>query len=96
MLLSKLVRFDPTASFVVGGVRRTITTQQVIDREYKYGAHNYKSVPVAIRRAQGVYMWDVEGRKYIDFLSAYSAVNQVRPTPNEPICRATAIRDWSR
>lgn len=44
--------------------------------EDKYGAHNYHPMPVAICRAEGIYVWDVEGNKYFDFLSAYSAVNQ--------------------
>ena len=48
----------------------------VFKREEKYGAHNYHPLPVAIARAKGVNMWDVEGNKYYDFLSAYSAVNQ--------------------
>lgn len=51
-------------------------TQQAIDLEEKYGAHNYHPIPVVIERAEGVFMWDVEGRRYYDFLSAYSAVNQ--------------------
>lgn len=44
--------------------------------EDKYGAHNYHPLPVVIEKGEGVYVWDVEGKKYIDFLSAYSAVNQ--------------------
>jgi ornithine--oxo-acid transaminase len=56
--------------------RRSVTTQEIIDREYKYGAHNYGSVPVAISKAKDIFMWDVEGRRYFDYLSAYSAVNQ--------------------
>ena len=44
--------------------------------EEKYGAHNYHPLPVVLERGEGVYVWDVEGRKYYDFLSAYSAVNQ--------------------
>ncbi|KYN08380.1 Ornithine aminotransferase, mitochondrial [Cyphomyrmex costatus] len=55
---------------------RTLTSQQVFDRESKYGAHNYHPLPVALCKAQGVFMWDVEGKRYFDFLSAYSAVNQ--------------------
>jgi ornithine--oxo-acid transaminase len=47
-----------------------------IDLEERYGAHNYHPLDVVIERAQGVWVWDVEGRKYMDFLSAYSAVNQ--------------------
>lgn len=50
--------------------------QQAIDLEYKYGAHNYKPVPVVLTRGQGVYLWDVDGKQYFDFLSAYSAVSQ--------------------
>ena len=52
------------------------STEEVVDRELSYGAHNYKPVPVAITRGEGVHVWDVEGRKYLDFLSAYSALNQ--------------------
>ena len=53
-----------------------ITSQQAIDLENKYGAHNYHPLPVVLSRGEGVYVWDVEGKKYYDFLSAYSAVNQ--------------------
>lgn len=52
------------------------TSQDVFQREDKYGAHNYHPIPVAIDRAKGVFVWDVEGKRYYDFLSAYSAVNQ--------------------
>lgn len=47
-----------------------------IEREEKFGAHNYHPLPVVLARGEGVYVWDVEGRRYYDFLSAYSAVNQ--------------------
>jgi ornithine--oxo-acid transaminase len=50
--------------------------EQLIELEERYGAHNYHPLPVVIERARGVYMWDVEGKRYYDFLSAYSAVNQ--------------------
>lgn len=50
--------------------------QQLIDLEDKYGAHNYHPLPVVLEKGQGVYVWDVDGKKYYDFLSAYSAVNQ--------------------
>ncbi len=53
-----------------------LTSQQAIDLENKYGAHNYHPLPVVLTRGEGVYVWDVEGKKYYDFLSAYSAVNQ--------------------
>ena len=52
------------------------TTEAVIERELKYGAHNYHPIPVAITKGEGIYVWDVEGRRYMDFLSAYSALNQ--------------------
>lgn len=51
-------------------------TQQAIELEDKFGAHNYHPLPVVLERGQGVYVWDVEGKRYYDFLSAYSAVNQ--------------------
>ncbi|KXN69060.1 ornithine--oxo-acid transaminase [Conidiobolus coronatus NRRL 28638] len=57
-------------------VGKTATNEDVIGLEHKYGAHNYHPLPVVFSRAQGVNVWDPEGRKYIDFLSAYSAVNQ--------------------
>ncbi|WP_268035504.1 ornithine--oxo-acid transaminase [Algoriphagus sp. PAP.12] len=55
----------------------TITSsKQAIALEDKYGAHNYHPLPVVLTRGEGVFLWDVEGKKYYDFLSAYSAVNQ--------------------
>ena len=51
-------------------------TQRFIETEYKYGAHNYKPMPVVLSKGEGVYVWDVEGKQYLDFLSAYSAVSQ--------------------
>jgi ornithine--oxo-acid transaminase len=52
------------------------TTEHNIELEEKYGAHNYHPLPVVLDRGEGVYVWDVEGKMYFDFLSAYSAVNQ--------------------
>ena len=52
------------------------TSQTAIDLEDKYGAHNYHPLPVVLAKGKGVFMWDVEGKRYYDFLSAYSAVNQ--------------------
>lgn len=52
------------------------TSQELIKLEDKYGAHNYHPLPVVLSKGEGVYVWDVEGKKYYDFLSAYSAVNQ--------------------
>jgi len=49
---------------------------RLIELEQQYGAHNYRPLPVVLERGEGVYVWDVEGKQYFDFLSAYSAVNQ--------------------
>lgn len=54
----------------------TKDTQYFIDLEDEFGAHNYHPLPVVLRKGQGVHVWDVEGRRYYDFLSGYSAVNQ--------------------
>ena len=53
-----------------------LSSQDLIQLEDKYGAHNYHPLPVVLSRGEGPFMWDVEGKKYYDFLSAYSAVNQ--------------------
>lgn len=52
------------------------TSQRMIEMEEQYGAHNYHPLPVVLHRGEGIYVWDVEGKKYFDFLSSYSAVNQ--------------------
>ncbi|GAA3582615.1 ornithine--oxo-acid transaminase [Snuella lapsa] len=52
------------------------TPQQVINLENQYGAHNYHPLPVVLSKGKGVHVWDIEGKQYYDFLSAYSAVNQ--------------------
>lgn len=56
--------------------KKQIASQKAIALEEKYGAHNYHPLPVVLCRGKGVYVWDIEGNKYFDFLSAYSAVNQ--------------------
>jgi ornithine--oxo-acid transaminase len=53
----------------------TVTNQSVIEKDLKYVANNYKSLPVALSKGKGIYVWDVEGRKYLDFLCGYSASN---------------------
>jgi len=52
------------------------TSQMAMDLEDKFGAHNYHPLPVVLAKGKGVFLWDVEGKRYYDFLSAYSAVNQ--------------------
>ncbi|MBN1115983.1 MAG: ornithine--oxo-acid transaminase [Bacteroidales bacterium] len=53
-----------------------MTSQDYIKKEDQYGAHNYHPLPVVLDKGEGIFVWDVEGKKYFDFLSAYSAVNQ--------------------
>ncbi|UOK41931.1 MULTISPECIES: ornithine--oxo-acid transaminase [Flavobacterium] len=57
-------------------VLKKMSSAEAIQLEDKYGAHNYHPLPVVLSKGEGVYVWDVEGKKYYDFLSAYSAVNQ--------------------
>lgn len=59
----------------------TLSTQDYINLEKKYGANNYKPLDVVLERGEGIWVWDVEGRRYLDFLSAYSAVNQGHAHP---------------
>ena len=51
-------------------------SEQFIEMEHQYGAHNYHPLPVVLSKGEGAFVWDVEGKRYFDFLSAYSAVNQ--------------------
>ncbi|KAI8812000.1 pyridoxal phosphate-dependent transferase [Cladochytrium replicatum] len=55
---------------------KALTSGQIMEKEHHFSAHNYHPLPVVFSRAQGVHVWDPEGRRYLDFLSAYSAVNQ--------------------
>jgi ornithine--oxo-acid transaminase len=60
----------------MNSVKQNNNAQYFIDLEDKFGAHNYHPLPVVIERGEGIFMYDVEGKQYFDFLSAYSAVNQ--------------------
>ena len=51
-------------------------SEYLMELEEQHGAHNYHPLPVVLERGRGVYVWDVDGKRYYDFLSAYSAVNQ--------------------
>uniref|UniRef100_G3SYV2 Ornithine aminotransferase n=1 Tax=Loxodonta africana TaxID=9785 RepID=G3SYV2_LOXAF len=90
-MLSKLARLQTVALLHRGvhssvacavsvATKKTVqgppSSDYIFERESKYGAHNYHPLPVALEKGKGIYVWDVEGRKYFDFLSAYSAVNQ--------------------
>ena len=55
---------------------KKMTELEYMDREAQYGAHNYHPLPVVLEKGEGIYVWDVNGKRYFDFLSAYSAVNQ--------------------
>src|SRR5690606_25964464 len=57
-------------------VLEKMSSQEAMALEDRYGAHNYHPLPVVLSKGKGVYVWDLEGKKYYDFLSAYSAVNQ--------------------
>ena len=63
------------------------TAAQYMEREQRFGAHNYAPVPVVLQRGEGVFVWDIDNRRYYDFLSAYSAVNQGH-------CHPKARRDF--
>ncbi|KAE9320580.1 Ornithine aminotransferase [Phytophthora fragariae] len=70
-------KLHPVASKLRGLTTRSVwTSQQYIDREESCGAHNYHPLPVVLTKGRGCKVWDVEGKEYYDFLSAYSAVNQ--------------------
>lgn len=62
-------------------ITNTSLTEDYINLEHEHGAHNYHPLPVVLDRGEGVFVWDVEGKKYYDFLSAYSAVNQGHSHP---------------
>ena len=69
-------------------IKKATSSQQAIELEDKYGAHNYHPLPVVLAKGEGPFMWDVEGNKYYDFLAAYSAVNQGHCHPKivEALC----------
>jgi len=80
-------------------VLEKMSSAEAIALEDKYGAHNYHPLPVVLSRGEGVYVWDVEGKKYYDFLSAYSAVNQGHCHPkivNAMISQAQTLTLTSR
>lgn len=80
-------------------LEKKLTTQKAIELENKYGANNYHPLPVVLNRGEGVHVWDIEGKCYYDFLSAYSAVNQGHCHPkivNAMIEQAQALTLTSR
>lgn len=68
-------------SLMQSTIHQSMNSQAYIELEDKYGAHNYHPLPVVLAKGEGVFVWDVEGKQYFDFLSAYSAVNQGHAHP---------------
>jgi ornithine--oxo-acid transaminase len=62
-------------------LKSSLKSEFFFDLEQKYGAHNYKPLPVVLSKGEGIYLWDIHNKKYFDFLSAYSAVNQGHCNP---------------
>merc|ERR1719223_2498044 len=71
-----MARLPASRQFGGAGEATGAASQSLIDQGMKFGAHNYHPLPVVLEKGEGIFMWDVEGKKYYDFLSAYSAVNQ--------------------
>ena len=69
-------------------------SEELIALEDKYGAHNYHPLPVVLDRGEGVFVWDVEGKKYYDFLSAYSAVTKVIAIQKLQMSLLNKLKNW--
>lgn len=70
---------------------------QLIDHEETYGAHNYAPIPVVLDKGKGAFVWDTDGKRYYDFLSAYSAVNQGHCHPKvSPAAAVASVCDLPR
>ena len=74
-------RMNSSIVISMNATMEKLTSQELINLEDEHGAHNYHPLPVVLSKGEGVYVWDVEGKKYFDFLSAYSAVNQGHSHP---------------
>jgi len=67
---------NPCTKMAYWDTSRALSSKEVFDKESQFGAHNYHPIPVALSKGKGVFVWDVDGKQYYDFLAAYSAVNQ--------------------
>ena len=82
IIICNYLEWDPPKQYLYGmNMNENIipgpaTSEEAMDLENRHGAHNYHPLPVVLDRGEGVYVWDIEGKMYFDFLSAYSAVNQ--------------------
>lgn len=74
--LSALATVAPPGTISACNRRYGKAAEAIFEREEKYGAHNYAPIPVALCKGEGTLVWDVEGKRYFDFLSGYSALNQ--------------------
>lgn len=77
------------------GNKKELIALQFIERENKYGAHNYAPIPVVLNKAEGCFVWDVDNKRYYDFLSAYSATNQGHNHPKvspSPILQSCCVQ----
>lgn len=79
--VNAFVRRNASRTAAQNGMRKFSTAQHYMDLEDKYGAHNYAPIPVVLNKGQGTAVWDVDGKEYLDFLAAYSAVNQGHSHP---------------
>lgn len=59
-----------------GTLQKYFTVQKIIDRDQKYGGQHFKPLPVVLKKGQGCFLWDIEGKRYIDFISGFATVNQ--------------------
>ena len=72
-------------------------TQEIIEQTEAVGAHNYHPLDVVLSRGEGVWVWDVDGKKYLDCLAAYSAVNQGHRHPKiVEAAKRQFVRDWDK
>lgn len=68
-------------SLIGGAIKRTLTSQEIIKRDQKYGGHHFKTLPVILERGEGVYCWDIDGKRYIDLLGGFATMSQGHSHP---------------
>lgn len=78
-LLLSSIRESPVTQAAKGG--RSLSTQEIIERDEKYGGHHFKTLPVVLERGEGVYCWDKDGKRYIDLLAGFATMSQGHSHP---------------
>ena len=73
---------------------RALSSKEVFDKESQFGAHNYHPIPVALSKGKGVFVWDVDGKQYYDFLAAYSGKFYVSLKRVISICSQAILSEW--